>query len=102
MTRFSFSLASHNSVDYYSPNGVILNQVGFQYYTPGNRTIQGYLTYLPGVGTDRVIKPEFDHDLEIGATIKFSETTRLVPSFAFTTTPSYNRESYNVAFTHQF
>jgi hypothetical protein len=100
--RFSIDDMKDKSPDYYSPNGVILNQLGIQYETPNNRPVQGYMSYLPGAGTDRVIKPEFDHDLELGATIKFNDTTRLVPSFSFTTTPSYNRESYTVTFSHQF
>jgi tetratricopeptide (TPR) repeat protein len=100
--RFTIDDMKYISPAYYSPDGVILNQIGVQYSTQGNRPVQAYISFLPGIGTDRVTKPEFNQAIELGVPIKFDEVTRLGPTFSYTTTPSYNRTTYELTFSHQF
>ncbi len=100
--RFTYDNMNSVSTNYYSPQTLLVNQIGAEYSTDRTRPFRAYARYLPGFGSERSTKAEFVHDMEAGFTVRWQDRLEVTPAFGLTTTPTYNRRNFVLNLLYRF
>jgi hypothetical protein len=100
--RFAAEDTEHVSASYYSPQRLMLQQLGLSYKQNWRSLFTAEARYLPGFGEEHGGGKSFIQvaDVTLGWTPGRSFALR--PSFSMTRTPSYHSYSYSLAATQRF
>jgi hypothetical protein len=92
------------SPSYYSPRHLVVHQAVLQYAVLLAPEFEFEIRYLPGTGdeAEKTTSTQFVQDLEVALPFALGKHTTVSPEVWLTRTPSYSRNTYNVALKHRF
>lgn len=96
MYRLTADDTQEISRNYYSPQGLLLNQLGVEYELLRLRHVGLSLRYLPGVGAESGAPATFIHSVEVEAPFYWDGRPWLRPVFFLTKTPTYESHRLGV------
>jgi len=89
---------------YYSPRHLVVHQAVLQYAVMLAPEFEFEIRYLPGSGDEqeKTTSTQFVQDLEVALPFALGKHTTVSPEVWLTRTPSYSRNTYNIAVKHRF
>lgn len=100
--RFTLDDTSALSPNYYSPQGLMLHQLGVHYQTLLWKGLELSVRYLPGYGNEQGSDPRFVQSLQIDTPFRWRDTLWLRPMLFFSRTPTFESNKVGVMMEFRF